>query len=193
MAKKIVINFSSECKPANQCENIGFDHISVLPTACQQRHSDLSSFCTEACGYIRALYALWAILKVFLLSINSPPIYTNIHIDNIGVINRSSNTPFSIQQCLLPDWDIFKIRPCKSVALSLGPLRYNTSKAIRTVTQALLRPSPYQQDSIYWQMQEPTSIYRLPHFPPSTLCTLHTSGISPEWSSHHIRSTLICL
>ena len=86
--------------------------------------------------------ALQAILKAFLLSINSPPIYTNIHIDNIGVINRSSNTPFSIPQCLLPDWYIFKSRPCNSVALSLGPLRYNTSKAIRTVTQALLRSSP---------------------------------------------------
>jgi hypothetical protein len=58
------------------------------------------------------------------------------------VINKSSNTPFSIPQCLLPDWDIFEIRPCKSVALSLGPLRYNTSKAIRTVTQAMLRPPP---------------------------------------------------
>ena len=58
---------SSECKHANQCENIGFDHISFLPTACQQRHSDLSSFCTEACGYIRAMYALQAILKVEML------------------------------------------------------------------------------------------------------------------------------
>jgi hypothetical protein len=85
------------------------------------------------------------------------------------------------------------MRPCKSVSLSLGPLKYNTSKAIRTVPQALLRPSPYQQDSIYWQMQEPTSMYRLPHFPPSTLCTLHTSGISPQWSSHHIKPTPICL
>ena len=139
------------------------------------------------------MYALQAILKAFLLPINSSPIYTNIHIDNIGVINRSSNSLFSITQCLLLEWDIFKIRPSKSVALYLGPLRYNTSKAIRTVTQALLRPSPYQQDSIYWQMQEPTSIYRLPHFPPSTHCTLHTSEISHQWSSHHIRSTLICL
>ena len=85
------------------------------------------------------------------------------------------------------------MRPCQSLSLSLRPLRYNTSKAIRIVTKALLRPSPYQQDSIYWQMQEPTSIYRMPHFPPSTLCTLHTSGISPQWASHHIRSTLICL
>ena len=35
------------------------------------------------------------------------PVYTTIHIDNLGVVQRSSNTPFSIQQCLLPDWDIF--------------------------------------------------------------------------------------
>ena len=193
MANNFIINFSSECKHANQCENIGFDHISFLPTACQQRHSDLSSFFTEACGYIRTLYALQAILKAFLLPINTPPIYTNIHIDNIGVINRSSNTVFSIPQCLLTDWEIFKIRPCKSVALSLGPLRYNTSKAIRTVTQALLRPSPYQQDSIYWQMQEPTSIYSLLHFLPSTHCTLHTSEMSHQCCPHHIKSTFICL
>ena len=75
--------------------------------ACQQRHSDLSSFCTEACGYIRALYALQARLKAFPLPRNSPPIYTTIHIDNLGVVSKSSNTPYSIQQCLLPDWDIF--------------------------------------------------------------------------------------
>ena len=30
-----------------------------------------------------------------------------MHIDNIEVINRSSNTPSSILQCLLPDWDNF--------------------------------------------------------------------------------------
>jgi hypothetical protein len=60
------------------------------------------------------------------------------------------------------------MRPCQSLSLSLGPLKYNTSKDIWTVTQALLRP-PYQLGSIYWQMQEPTSIYRLSHFPPSTL------------------------
>ena len=86
-----------------------------------------------------------------------------------------------------------QIRPCKSVALSLGPLRYNTSKAIRTVTQALLRPSPYQQDSIYWQMQDTTSIYRLLHFSPSTHCTLHTSEISHQCCPYHIKSTFICL
>ena len=69
--------------------------------------SDLSSFRTEACSYLGALYALWAILTAFPLPRNSPPIYTTIHIDNSGVVHRSSNTPFSIQQCLLPDWDIF--------------------------------------------------------------------------------------
>ena len=70
-------------------------------------HSDLSSFHTEACGYLWALYAIWAIFTAFPLPRNTPPIYTTIHIDNSGVVNRSSNTPFSIQQCLLPDWDIF--------------------------------------------------------------------------------------
>ena len=162
MAKNFIINFSSECKHANQCENIGFDDIPFLPTACQQRHSGLASFCTEACGYIRALYALQAILKAFLLPINSPPIYTNIHIDNIWVINRSSNTPFSIPQCLLLEWDIFKIRPSKSVALYLGPLRYNTSKAIRTVTQALLRPSPYDLNHVCRAFNEHTGVCPFP-------------------------------
>jgi hypothetical protein len=70
-------------------------------------HSDLSSFCTEPCTYLGALYALRAILTAFPLPRNSPPIHTTIHIDNSGVVSKSSNTPFSIQQCLLPDWDIF--------------------------------------------------------------------------------------
>ena len=64
--------------------------------------SDLSLFRTEACGYLGALYALRALLKAF-----PPPanilVYTTIHIDNLGVVQRSSDTPFSIQQCLLPD------------------------------------------------------------------------------------------
>ena len=66
-------------------------------------HSDLSSFRTEACGYLGALYALRAILTAFPLPRNSPPIYSTIHIDNSGVVHRSRDTPFSIQQCLLPD------------------------------------------------------------------------------------------
>ena len=66
-------------------------------------HSNLSSFRTEACGYLGALYALRAILKAFPLSRNSTPIYTTMQIDNLGAVSRSSNTPFSIQQCLLPD------------------------------------------------------------------------------------------
>ena len=68
--------------------------------------SDHSSFRTEACGYLGAFCALRALLKAF-----PPPadflVYTTIHIDNLGVVQRSSNTPFTIQQCLLPDWDIF--------------------------------------------------------------------------------------
>ena len=68
-------------------------------------HSDLSSFGTEACGYLGALYALRALLQAFPPPANSP-VYITIHIDNLGVVQRSSNTPFSIQQYLLPDWDI---------------------------------------------------------------------------------------
>ena len=69
-------------------------------------HSDLSSFRTEACGYLGALEALLALLQAFSPPINSP-VYITIHVDNLGVEQRSSDTPFSIQQCLLPDWDIF--------------------------------------------------------------------------------------
>ena len=69
-------------------------------------HSNLSSFRTEACANLGALYALQALLQAFPPPANSP-VYTTIHIDNLGVVKRSSNTPFSIQQCLLPDWGIF--------------------------------------------------------------------------------------
>ena len=68
--------------------------------------SDLSLFCTEACGYLGALYALRALLKAFSPLANFL-VYTTILINNLGVVQRSSDTPFSIQQCLLPDWDIF--------------------------------------------------------------------------------------
>ena len=78
------------------------------PWLVNKGHSDLSLLHTEVRGYLGALYALWAILKAFPLPRNSPPIYTSIHIDNLGVVRRSSNTPFSIQQCLFPDWDVFK-------------------------------------------------------------------------------------
>ena len=67
-------------------------------------HSDLSSFRTEACGYLVALYAHHTLPQAYLPPTN--PVYTTTHIDNLGVVQRSSNTPFSIQQCLLPDWDI---------------------------------------------------------------------------------------
>ena len=69
-------------------------------------HSDLSSFRTEACGYLGALYTLRALLKAFLPPANFL-VYTTIHINNIGVVQRFSNTPFTIQQYLLPDWDMF--------------------------------------------------------------------------------------
>ena len=69
-------------------------------------HSDLSSFCTKICGYLGALYALRALLQACLPPINSL-VDTTIHIDNLGVVQRSSNAPFLIQQYLLLDWDIF--------------------------------------------------------------------------------------
>ena len=71
-----------------------------------KRDSDLSLFRTEACGYLGSLYALRALLKAFLPPANFL-VYTTIHINNLGVVQRSSNMPFSIQQFLLPDWDIF--------------------------------------------------------------------------------------
>ena len=51
-----------------------------------------------------ALYVLCTLLKAFLCPTN--PVYTTIHIDNIRVVQRYSNNPFSIQQCFHPDWDI---------------------------------------------------------------------------------------
>ena len=69
-------------------------------------HLGLFSFCTEACGHSGALYALWALLRAFLIPTNSL-VYTTIHINNLAVVQRSRNTPFSIQQCPLPDWNIF--------------------------------------------------------------------------------------
>ena len=52
-----------------------------------------------------ALYALCALLQAFLPPIQSL-VYTTLHIDKLGVVRRSSDTHFSIQQCLLPEWDI---------------------------------------------------------------------------------------
>ena len=65
---------------------------------------DLSSSHTEACGYLGAICVLNAILQTFLPPTDSP-VYTSICFDNLRVVQRFSNTPFSIQQCLLPDWD----------------------------------------------------------------------------------------
>ena len=69
-------------------------------------HSDLSTFRTEACGYLGVLSALKAILTVFPLPPLSSHITSEPHIDKLGVVRRSQDTPFSIQQCLQPDWDI---------------------------------------------------------------------------------------
>ena len=69
-------------------------------------HTDFSSFHTEVCRYLGVLCTLDALHQAFLPPINSS-VYTTIHIDNLGVVCRPSNTPFSIQQCLLLDWDIF--------------------------------------------------------------------------------------
>jgi hypothetical protein len=77
-------------------------------------HSDLSTFRAEACGYLGALYALKAILTTFPPLPNSSHITSNLHIDNLGIVRRSQDIPFSIQQCLQPDWDImheaYKVR-----------------------------------------------------------------------------------
>ena len=129
-------------------------------------------------------------LKAFLLSINSPPIYTNIHIDNIGVINRSSNSLFSIPQCLLPDWEIFKIRPCKSVSLSLGSLRYNTSKDIRTVTQALLRPPPTSKTQYIGRCRNPQAYTDCSTFHQAPIVS--STPVKLVINGLHITSTLIC-
>ena len=50
--------------------------------------------------------ALKAILTVFSHPLSSSHITSALHIDNLGVVRRSQDTPFSIQQCLQPDWDI---------------------------------------------------------------------------------------
>ena len=70
-------------------------------------HPDLSSICTEVCDYLGVFYALCDSGKAFLLLGHSPPMYTNIYKDTLGVVHRSSDIPISIQQCLLPDWYIF--------------------------------------------------------------------------------------
>ena len=80
-------------------------------------HSDLSTFWTEACGYLGVLSALKAILTVFPLPPFSSHITSEPHIDNLGVVRRSQDTPFSIQQCLQPDWDI--MHAAYNVRLSL--------------------------------------------------------------------------
>ena len=81
------------------------------------KHSDLSAFQTEACGYLGVLSALKAILTVFPLPSLSSHKTSEIHIDNLGVVRRSQDTPFSIQQCLQPDWDI--MHAAYNVRLSL--------------------------------------------------------------------------
>ena len=56
-------------------------------------HSDLSTFQAQACGYLGALYALKAILTTF------PPLpdfshkTSDLHIDNLGVVRHSQDTP----------------------------------------------------------------------------------------------------
>ena len=137
--------------------------------------SELSSFHTEACGYLGALYALRAILKAFPPPKNSPPIYTTMHVDNLWVVNRSSDTPFQSNNAYSLT-GTSSMRSCYSVSLSPGPSRYNTSKDIRTVTQTVPRPSPYQQGSIYWQMQKP--IKHIQSAPPSTK---HPSYHPHQW------------
>jgi hypothetical protein len=134
---------------------------------------------------------LCILLKAFLLPRNSPTIYTTIHIDTLGVVSRSRETPFLIQQCLLPDWDILNedLQVCLAI---LGTLRYNTSKAIKKSTKTLLRPLLYQQGSRCWQIQEIKKDTKTAHFPlapflPTTLVALVLNGLhitSNQINSH---------
>jgi hypothetical protein len=90
-------------------------------------HSDLSTFRAEACGYLGALYALKAILTNFPPLPNSPHITSNLHIGNLGVVKHSQDTPFSIQQCLQPDWDImhkaYKVRATLPAIITVLPVQ----------------------------------------------------------------------
>ena len=81
-------------------------------------YSDLSTFRTEAFGYLGVLSALKAILTALLLPPFSSHITSELHIDNLGVARCSQDTPFSIQQCLQPDWDII-IHAAYTIRLSL--------------------------------------------------------------------------
>ena len=69
-------------------------------------NSDLSTFRTEAYGYLGTIYALETVFTCFPPCTNATYITSELHIDNVGVVKRSHDTPFSIQQCLQPDWDI---------------------------------------------------------------------------------------
>ena len=65
----------------------------------------------EACGYLGVLYALRAIFTTFPPLLPPPThththITTNLYIGNLRVVRCSQDTPFSIQQCLQPTWDI---------------------------------------------------------------------------------------
>ena len=77
-------------------------------------HLDLSTFQAEACGYLGAPYALKAILTTFPPLPDSSHITSDLHIGNLGIVRRSQDTLFSIQQSLQPDWDImheaYKVR-----------------------------------------------------------------------------------
>jgi hypothetical protein len=75
-------------------------------------HLDLSTLQAEACSYLGALYALKAILTTFPPLPNSSHITSNLHIDNLGIVRHSQDTPFSIHLCLQPDWDIMH-KACK--------------------------------------------------------------------------------
>lgn len=67
-----------------------------------------SLFCTETCGYLGAHYSLCSLLQAFLPPTNSPTVHTTKHINYLGVLYRSIDTPLSIQECLLQDWNDFK-------------------------------------------------------------------------------------
>ena len=155
-------------------------------------HSDLSSFCKEACEHLGALYALRALLQAYLPPANSPA-YTTIRINNLGVVRRSSYIPFSIQQWLLPDWDIFNkaTQVQHSISRVIKVQHVKNHQDHDTNTPETL-PLPARLN-ILADAGTHRAYTDCPHFLPNTISTLHTCGPSHQQQPHHIQPSLICL
>ena len=154
-------------------------------------HSDLSSFRTEACGYLGALYALQALLQAFPFPTNSL-IYTTIHIDNLGVVQRSRNTPFSIQQYPLPDQNTFNeaIQMWHSIPGVIKVQHVKSHQDHNTNTPETL-PLPARLNIL----ADAGTHQAYTDCPSSanTLSTLHTRGLSHQQQPHYIQLSLIYL